>query len=460
MQHYKLSKFAGFFRQLQAGSAASLGVLTCAFVYAWVTPIVPRLLAPDSEIPMTQEEASWMIVMPEFGNIVSAAPAGILADRFGRKIVLLTSAPMFLVGWIFIIYFKSLLVLNISRIFQGLAVGIIYTVLPMYLGEIASPKYRGAVTSTFYLFWWFGFLFEYILGPMLSYFNFALVSASINIFFFIAFLFQPESPYYYLMRNDVDNASKALSWLLKADEDETDKELELMRKSVEEDRQKKAGWNDLVATPTDRKALCILFLVGFLRQFCGIIALSCYSTQTLKAAGDSFMISPDNCTILMGIMMVIGSLGSFFTLDVLGRKSLLYLSCSLSGICMFSAGTFYLLKSHSSIDMSPYNFIPPVSFIVLAGVSVLGIFPVNTAYGSELFTSITRGLASSVFSIYTTVLGLIVLKFYLTMDNLFGEFVNFYIYTAVCILGVFLTWFIMPETKGKTFDRIRHELGN
>uniref|UniRef100_A0A1B6F3Z9 Major facilitator superfamily (MFS) profile domain-containing protein n=1 Tax=Cuerna arida TaxID=1464854 RepID=A0A1B6F3Z9_9HEMI len=328
----------------------------------------------------------------------------------------------------------------------------------MYLGEIASPKYRGAVTSLFYVFWWSGYLFEYILGPMLSYFNYTLASASINIFFFIAFIFQPESPYYYLMKNDVHNASKSLTWLLQSSEEEVDKELERMQKCVEEDQQRKVVWNELVATPTDRKALWILFLVGFLRQYCGIIPLSAYSTQTLKAAGDSFLISPDNCTIIMGIMMVIGSIGSVFTLDVFGRKSLLYFSCSLSGICMFSAGTFYLLKSHSSLEMAPYNWIPPVSFIILAGVSVVGIFPVNIAYASELFTSNTRGMASSVFSAFNTILAMIVLKFYLTLVDLFGEFVNFYIYTAVCILGVLLTWLIMPETKGKTFERIRHEL--
>ncbi|XP_046671157.1 facilitated trehalose transporter Tret1-like [Homalodisca vitripennis] len=454
----KFAEYAGFFRQLLAGSAASLGVLTCAFPYAWLTPILPQLLSPDSEIPMDTEGVSWMLIMPEFGTLISALPAGFLADRIGRKTVILISAPIFLIGWIFILYTKSLLIINIARVFQGLGVGIIYTVMPMYLGEIASPKYRGAITSIFYFFWWFGYLFEYILGPMLSYFNYTLATASINIFFFIAFIFQPESPYYYLMKKKVNSAHKSLTWLLQSNEDEVDKELERMKKCVEEDQQRKVVWNELVATPTDRKALLILLIVGFLRLFCGLIALSSYSTETLKAAGDYFMISPDNCTIIIGIMMVIGSIGSFFTLDVFGRKSLLYFSCSLSAICMFSAGTFYLLKSHSSLEMTPYSWIPPVAFTILAGVSVVGIFPVNIAYASELFTSNTRGMASSVFSFYATILGIFVLKFYLTLADLFGEFVNFYIYTAACIIGVFLTWFIMPETKGKTFERIRHEL--
>ncbi|XP_046669141.1 uncharacterized protein LOC124359976 [Homalodisca vitripennis] len=103
----KFTEYAGFFRQLLAGSAASLGVLTSAFPYAWVTPILPRLLGPDSEIPMDPEEVSWMLIMPEFGTLISSLPAGVLADRFGRKTVILISAPIFLIGWLFILYTKE-----------------------------------------------------------------------------------------------------------------------------------------------------------------------------------------------------------------------------------------------------------------------------------------------------------------------------------------------------------------
>lgn len=125
---------------------------------------------------------------------------------------------------------------------------------------------------------------------------------------------------------------------------------------------------------------------------------------------------------------------------------------------MFCAGTFYLLNTLHPKPLMNWNWIPPVSFVVLSGVSVLGIFPVNTAYSSELFTNTTRGAASSLFSIWTTILGLLVIKFYITLNDVIGVYINFYIYATVCFLGMTLSFCVMPETKGKTFEAIREEL--
>lgn len=407
---------------------------------------------------MTSEEASWMVSMPEFGNLLSPLPAGFVADHFGRKIAILISAPIFLIGWIIILYCKTLLALNIARFIQGLGMGIVYTVVPMYLGEIASPQYRGAVTSVFFCLWWFGFLFEYISGPKLSYMNFTYLSAFTNVIFFFAFIWQPESPYYYLMKKDIVKARASLSWLLNNTEEDTNNKLESMKKCVEEDQKKNVAWNQIVVNEQDRKALIILCLGGFLRQFCGLLPLSSYSTQTLTDAGDYFFISPDNVTVVMGIMMFIGSICSTFTLDLFGRRPLLFVSSSISGICMFLVGTFYLFNSHTKIDVAHLSFVPPVCMIILSAASVLGIFPVSVAYTSELFTSSTRGIASSMFSVYTTILGILAFKFYLTISNYFGRFVNFYIYTGVCLFGALLSRSVMPETKGKSFEQIRIEL--
>lgn len=44
--------------------AGSLGVLASSVVFAWVSPILPKLIGPNSEIPMTVEQSSWMVMMP------------------------------------------------------------------------------------------------------------------------------------------------------------------------------------------------------------------------------------------------------------------------------------------------------------------------------------------------------------------------------------------------------------
>lgn len=399
-----------------------------------------------------------MVTMPETTGIVSSLPAGLLADRFGRKIVILISAPTFFIGWIIFMYFKTLWSLYLGRLLQGIGLGIVYSVIPTYLGEIASPKYRGAVSSMFYCMMWAGFLLEYILGSLLSFDNFTYECAFTSVVFFAAFVWQPESPYFYLMTNNVEDARRSLSWFLNISDEEVEKELDRIKLSVDEDMKKKVSASELIATSADRKALLILFLVGLLRQFSGITPLSSYSTQTLTSAGDDFFISPDNVTILMGVFLLLGSICGFFTIDIFGRRPLLLWSSLISTVSTFCPGTYYLLKAHTSVDVSSFAWVPPISLIILSGASVAGIFPVNVAYSSELFPSNTRGTVSSLFSIYATLIGLIILKFYLTLYYNFGAFVNFYMYSGVSLVIILISYFILPETKGKTFEQIRKEL--
>lgn len=314
--------------------------------------------------------------------------------------MVLLSGPIFLIGWIIILYFKTLTALNKARIVQGLSIGIMITVMPMYLGGIVSPRYRGTVISVFHCMWWFGFLLEYILGSHMSFEIFTYSSALISVIFFLVFVWQPESPYYYLMKKKVREARKSLAWLLCSDDEEVDQELHRMKQSMDQEFDSKVAWKEVFA---DRKALAILFLRGFLREFCGTVPLSVYSTQTLDTEGDHFFISPNNITIVMGVLMFVGSITSIFTIDVFGRKVLMLFSCTISGISMFCAGTFYLFKTHTAVDVDSYSWLPPISLLGLSVTSVVGIFPVNIAYASELFTSETRGTAASLFSVFITI---------------------------------------------------------
>lgn len=429
-----------------------------ATLFGWLVPILPILLSPESEFQMSLDDASWVVTIPELGTLISALPAGFMADRFGRKTVLLTITPIVLIGWGLIIYYKTFPALIVARIIQSLAIGITFTIVPMYLGEIASPQYRGAISSMFSIFWWLGYPYEFVLGSLLNYDAFTYTTAFTSVAFFFAFLWQPESPYFYLMKNDISKAKKSLSWFLYIDEAETNQELDRIKRSIDEEQKKKGDMKELLATPTNRKAMIILILVGFLRVFCGLIPLLSYSTETLVFAGDDFVLSPNNVTIFIGVFIVVGSICSFFLIDYFGRISLLLFSCSISGIMMFSIGTFYLLKSYRTINVSSFTWVPPICLMIFCLVASMGIFPVSVSYTSELFDSSTRANASSVMTFYTMFLGFIVLKFYFTMVIHFGIFINFYIFALSCFLGVFLALTVLPETKGKTFEQIRIEL--
>lgn len=422
--------------------------MAASSIFGWLTPTLPKLLDPDSVIQMTPEDASWLVAVPEFGNLISPIPAAILADRFGRKIVILFSGPLILIGWIIVLCFRSILALYIARIIQGLANGVVYAVIPMYLGEIAAPKYRGMVISTFYIAWWFGFLFEYFLGPMLTVRNFIYVTAMINVLFIVTFIWQPESPYYYLMKNDFAKAEQTLSLFLDIPQNEIHVVSTKIKQSLEQDMTNKIMWKELIVNPTYRKSMKLAISIAFVRTLCGLWSLSCYSTETLVYEDDYFFLSPDGVTIAMGVMMMLSAFASFFTLDIFGRVSLFFFSCFTSGIVMFCVGTFYLLKTHTHLDISSFSWVPAVGFMIFSATSGIGIFPVTTAYQAELFDTKSRSVASGILTVYCTILSVVPLKLYMTIAQNFGVFLNFYMFTFVCFFGAILSHTSMPETNG------------
>lgn len=78
--------------------------------------------------------------------------AGPLANVVGRKWTLLSSAAFFVVSFILLLTTGSVLQMCIARFLQGLGVGFVMCVQPMYIGEISTDEVRGALGSFMQLF--------------------------------------------------------------------------------------------------------------------------------------------------------------------------------------------------------------------------------------------------------------------------------------------------------------------
>lgn len=87
-------------------------------------------------------------------TLIILAPfvAGPLADRIGRKWVLLSSSVFFVFAYILMMIASEIWILYLGRLIQGFGVGFVMTVQPMYVGEIATDAVRGATGSLMQLF--------------------------------------------------------------------------------------------------------------------------------------------------------------------------------------------------------------------------------------------------------------------------------------------------------------------
>lgn len=74
------------------------------------------------------------------GAALGALTGGRLADRLGRRLTLLATSIIFILGAILCAAAPSLSVLVIGRAIVGLAIGLACTTVPVYISEVAPPQ--------------------------------------------------------------------------------------------------------------------------------------------------------------------------------------------------------------------------------------------------------------------------------------------------------------------------------
>lgn len=95
-----------------------MSVLMCGTAFTWLTQILGTLVSPDSEVPMTKAQSSWVVSVIELGNVLTPLPTGLVVDVWGRKPCLLMVAPLFILSWTLVLTTRSVLVLFIVRFIQ------------------------------------------------------------------------------------------------------------------------------------------------------------------------------------------------------------------------------------------------------------------------------------------------------------------------------------------------------
>ena len=132
------------------------------------------------------------------GSLIGAAAGGLLADKLGRRKLLIVTAIIFGIGAIGAAVSSGVTVLIIARIVAGAAIGIASFVAPLYISEIAPVKIRGKLVSVNQVALTSGIVISYLVdyafagsGSWRWMFAMAAVPA---IAFGIGLLFIPDSP--------------------------------------------------------------------------------------------------------------------------------------------------------------------------------------------------------------------------------------------------------------------------
>ncbi|XP_014257428.1 facilitated trehalose transporter Tret1-like [Cimex lectularius] len=450
------SEAKGIFRQYMASTAATIAVIMTGNAMGWPSPTMHLLLGPDSPVPMDTGGTSWMVSLMYFGNLFSPIPCGYIMEWIGRKKTLLFLNVLPITSWLFILFTRTPYYLYLARFLAGLWLGIVYTVVPIYLGEIAEPKVRGSLSTFFAIMTYLGVLFEYAVGPYVSYNVLAIVSGSFGVLFYLTFTWMPESPYFLLKVKKRDEARKSLYWL-RGDPANVDEELCRIQNAVEQQMCTKGTIKDLFATRGNRKAVIIVGVLSILQRCSGIGAMIAYTSVTLPkdALGP---IGQNECVIILGVVWVVSTFISSLIVDKVGRKSLLIISSIGCGLATFLVGLWFFLSDNTDVDLTPINWAPFACFMMHGFFYSIGLNPIVTTIKGEVFSANIKGVASALTTLMLALSSFFLNKSYQMFADSVGMYMNYWLYLLGCLIAIVFTMTYVIETKGKTLQEIQDKL--
>ncbi|XP_014277866.1 facilitated trehalose transporter Tret1 [Halyomorpha halys] len=444
----------GAIRQLLASFTCSLSIGMVGAALVWYAPLMLLLVSDKSPIPMTTSQTSWLVSSIEGGSILATIPAGMLANKVGRKYPILVCGPLCAMSYLLQAYTYSLPVLFIIRQIQGICLGVVYTCGPVYIAEVSEPQFRGFNLSNMLTMLYLGGLFSYSVGPYVNYTHYALASLAIPLIFTISFAFMPESPYYLVMKGKHDKAQKALIWLRG---DTKIEELKIIQDTIQKETTNKGSWRELFLTRKERKAFLIVQICCITKYLGGITPFVVYVSQTFGEATIDYL-DHNQLTIAAGIILSLAAFVSSLITDSVGRRPMLINSCL---VCFFFYGliaVYYFMDSKTEFDMKPYVMVLYLSVIGFIIASTIGLAPLMQTIQAEYFTANTRGLAGGLTSAIATVVSFIALKQYQFISDKVGVYLNYSIYALVSLWGSVCMYYFLPETAGRSLGEIQMEM--
>lgn len=411
----------------------------------------------------------WVNSCALVGCLAGSLAAGSLAERLGRKPVLLVAAVLFaissaLTGWSY-----SLSAFIAWRIVGGVAIGLASNVSPLYIAEISPADLRGRLVSLNQFAIVIGILLAQIVNwriarPIPSGLSATQMMASWNVqygwrwmftavvipslVFTVASLVIPESPRWLLTRGRSEEALKTLTKI--GGSSYADAECFNIQTVIKaESAMGRSSWGELLRKPV-RRIVLIGIALAVLQQWTGINVLFNYAADVYRSAGygaNDILLN----IVITGAINLVFTIIAMLLVDRVGRRGLMLLGCVGIGVSHLACSFAYAARW------------PAIAILILTlsaiGCYALTLAPVTWVLVAEIFPNRVRSQAVS-----AAVSALWLASFALTytfplLNKVLGTGGIFRTYGVICLLGWVLVFFFVPETKGRSLEQIERALG-
>ena len=333
--------------------------------------ISAALLYLDKTLSLSLQQTSLIVAAVFGGGIFSSLIVGPLADWVGRKTMMIVSGFLFVLSVVLIVSSNGFVLLFTGRLLQGISVGFIAVVVPLYLAECLSAKSRGKGSAIFQLFltigivvasatgWYFtqqattaiaaahGDVVRTVAANRHAWHGMFLSVIYPGSIFFIGSFFLSESPRWLFRKGRVSDALNSLRRSSTEDESQTQmREMETTGNST--------GSTEKAAGSLLQRKYVVPFVLACVilgcNQSTGINSILSYLVIILKQAGMSashatqgdFVVKALNCVMTVVAVALV---------DRRGRKFLLVLGTSGIIVALATAAVVFRTFEIERVDV-------------------------------------------------------------------------------------------------------------
>ncbi|MEG8302977.1 sugar porter family MFS transporter [Bacillus mojavensis] len=435
--------------------SATFGGLLFGYDTGVINGALPFMARSDqlNLTPVTEGLVTSMLLL---GAAFGALLCGKLADRYGRRKMILNLSFLFFLASLGTAFAPNVLTMVIFRFLLGLAVGGASSMVPAFLAEMAPYEKRGRMVTQNELMivggQFLAYVFNAILGVAMAdtghVWRYMLVLCAIPaLLLFASMLRVPESPRWLTSKG---KKSEALSVLkLIRDEKRAEAEFkEIQAAAVKDSNVEKASIKEF-STPWLRRLLWIGIGVAIVNQITGVNSIMYYGTQILQESGfgtKAALIA----NIGNGLISVIAVIIGIWLVGRVNRRPILMIGLSGTTTALLFIAIFSIVLDGSAA--LPYIVL---SLTVLFLAFMQGcVGPVTWLVIAEIFPQKVRGLGSGISVFFLWILNFIIGFAFPIMLSSAGLSFTFFIFVALGILAIGFVYKFMPETRGRTLEEL------
>jgi sugar porter (SP) family MFS transporter len=388
------------------------------------------------------------------GAVIGALTCSRLSEARGRKGTLVMLAVVFAVGSLWCALSPNPVVLSLGRLVLGFAVGGATQTAPMYVAELAPPKFRGRLVLAFQIAIGVGIVIATIVGASETIdWRWSIGIASVPALIMLGLLLRlPESPRWLVKRDDRDGARSVLERVRPSGYDVDDELDEMAALAREERTAGTRGWPGLRERWV-RPALVLGCGIAIFTQLSGIEMIVYYSPTILTDAGFSTGVAL-NVSVALGLSYLFAQIIGLAIIDRVGRRRLTLIMIPGAAAALFVLGLLFV-TGNAGRDQIAFVVACLVVFMLFnaGGLQLMGWLT-----GSETYPLAVRPAGTAVQSAALWGTNMLITLTLLSLIGAVGVGPTMWLYAAFNVAAWLFVYFRMPDLTGASLEEIEGKL--